>query len=63
MPCKLYVAFVDGSVTEEEYLNYEIDHIHAIAEQSPKQYIVRVEIEDQNENIIYYYRRKQTSVY
>ncbi len=63
MACKLWVAFVDGSFQEKEYLNHEIDEIEALAEQSPKEYIVRVEIEDKNEIVTYTYRRKTENVY
>ena len=62
MGCKLYVAYEDGSCREREVMHHEIDHIQAVAEESPKQYIVQVELEHNN-IVIYQYKRKLERVY
>jgi hypothetical protein len=63
MGYRLYIAFIDGSCNEQEVMNHEIDHVQTVVEQASKQHVVRVDLEDRNQNVIYQYRRKHENAY
>ena len=55
---RIYVAFIDGTFTEDDYPDHELDDIKEMIERTPKDLISRVEIEDRKQTIIYSYKRK-----
>ena len=60
---RLCVAFVDGTVVDEEYPNHEIESLELMIEGTPKELLCRVELEDNNEKLIYTYKRKTDYAY
>ena len=60
---RLLVAFQDGTTIDEEFPNHELDNVQLMVTESEDELIVRVEIEDSRENIIYQYKRKHTYAY
>ena len=60
---RLLVAFQDGTTIDEEFPNHELDNVQLMVTESEDELIVRVEIEDSRENIIYQYKRKTTYAY
>lgn len=60
---KLCVAFVDGTFVEEDFPDHEIETLELMIEESPKELLVRVELEDRHEKVIYSYKRKTTYAY
>ena len=59
----LYVAFIDGSFHEEVLPNYMMEIIEEMIDATPKELLVRVEIESSTEKLTYQYTRTQTYAY
>jgi hypothetical protein len=60
---RLLVAFQDGTTIDEEFPNHELDQVQLMVRESEDELLVRVEIEDSKQNIIYQYKRKTTYAY
>lgn len=60
---KLCVAFIDGSCVEEEYPDHEVETVELMIEGTPEDLLVRVELEDRNQKLIYSYKRKTDYAY
>jgi hypothetical protein len=60
---RLLVAFQDGTTIDEEFPNHQLDDIQVMVQESADELLVRVEIEDSKQNIIYQYKRKTTYAY
>ena len=60
---RLLIAWVDGSFIDEEFPNHEIETIEEMIHGTPKELLVRVEIESNKETLTYTYSRKQDYVY
>ena len=60
---RLCVAFVDGTIIDEEYPDHEIEVIEEMIEGTPRELLVRVEIEDRKRIITCVYKRKPDYVY
>lgn len=60
---RLRVALVDGSFIDEEFPDHEIDAVELMIEGTNQDLLVRVELEDRKEKVIYNYRREQTYAY
>lgn len=60
---KLRVAFIDGTVVEKEYFDFEIETVELMIEGTPRDLLCRVELEDNKETLIYKYSRTQTYAY
>jgi len=60
---RLCVAFVDGTFVEEEFPDHEIETIELAIEATPKELLVRVEIENSKKQLMHTYTRKQTYAY
>jgi hypothetical protein len=60
---RLCVALVDGQFINEEFPSHEADAITLMIEETPKELLIRVELEDSKNNLIYTYTRKQTYAY
>ena len=59
----LYVAFIDGTFVEETFPNHTIEIVEEMIEATPKELLVRVEIENNRETLTYQYKRKSDYVY
>ncbi len=59
----LYVAFIDGTFVEEILPNHTIEIVEEMIEATPKELLVRVEIENSKQTITYQYKRKSDYVY
>ena len=59
----LYVAFIDGTFVEETFPNQTIEIVEEMIEETPKELLVRVEIENNRETLTYQYKRKSDYVY
>ena len=55
---RLCVVFIDGSVIDEEYPDHEIEDIELMVRETPTELLIRVELEDRKETIIYQYKRE-----
>lgn len=60
---RLLVAFVDGSIIEEELPNHEAEEIEIMVRETEDDLLVRVEVEDARGNLTYQYKRKTTYAY
>ena len=60
---RLCVAFIDGSVVEHQFPNHEVENIELMIEGTPKDLLCRVDLEDNNEKIIYSFKRKTDYAY
>ncbi len=59
----LRVAFIDGSIFEDEFPNHEIETIELMIEGTPKSLLSRVEVEDNRQTIIYSYKKETDYAY
>ena len=59
----LYVAFIDGTFVEEIFPNHAIETVEEMIEATPKELLVRVEIENSKQTLTYQYKRKSDYVY
>lgn len=60
---RLCVAFVDGTEVEREFPDCEIETIELMIEATPRELLVRVELEDRKERLIYSYTRETIKTY
>jgi hypothetical protein len=63
MTCKLFVAFTDGSIIEEELPNHELADTQTMCEETSKELYVAIELEDNRESIVFTYRKEITRAY
>jgi len=59
----VYVAFIDGDCIEEEVPNEALDIVIELFENTPRDYISRFEIEDNDKTIVYQYKKETYYVY
>lgn len=55
---KLRVAFIDGTVIEEEFLNDELGDVQLMIDGTPEDLLVRVEIEDGKQRHIFTFKKE-----
>ena len=55
---RLQEAFVDGTEIDEEFPDHEVENIELMIQGTPEEFLVRVELENSKETIIYQYKRK-----
>ena len=59
----LRVALVDGSFIDEEFPDHEIESVEIMVQGAPQELLVRVEIEDRKETLVYTYTKEPTYAY
>lgn len=60
---KLRVALVDGTFIEKEFLDHEVETVELMIEATPRDLLVRVDLEDRKERLIYSYSKTVTLTY
>jgi hypothetical protein len=60
---RLCIAFIDGTFVDEEFPDHEIEAIELMIEETPKELLCRVELEDRKKTLIYTYKRKPDYAY
>lgn len=60
---RLVVALVDGTVVDEEFPNHQIEEIEIAIKETNTDLLVRAEIEDNQQRIVYTFTKEITRVY